>query len=283
MGLPEAADLLGVHYMTAYRYVRTGRLPATSVDGVWRVDPADVRALRGRSAPARRRAGGSAGRAARMVERRLIEGDQQGAFAVLETALGSWASPTDVYLEVLVPAMRSIGERWAAGELGVADEHRAATVAQRLIGRLGTRFARAGRRRGSVVVGAPAGERHAIPVAVVADLLRAAGFEVADLGADTPPEAFVSAARAADRLAAVAIGVTVAGNDGGVAETVGLVHDAVPGVPVIVGGAGIPDPETARRMGADHWSGTDGATVVRLVGGEPDAAPPTGAGRPRPS
>ena len=29
--LQEAADLLGVHYMTAYRYVRTGRLPARTV------------------------------------------------------------------------------------------------------------------------------------------------------------------------------------------------------------------------------------------------------------
>ena len=27
--LQEAADRLGVHYMTAYRYVRTGRMPAT--------------------------------------------------------------------------------------------------------------------------------------------------------------------------------------------------------------------------------------------------------------
>ena len=26
--LPEVAEKLGVHYMTAYRYVRTGRLPA---------------------------------------------------------------------------------------------------------------------------------------------------------------------------------------------------------------------------------------------------------------
>ena len=33
--LQEAADLLGVHYMTAYRYVRTGRLAATRINGKW--------------------------------------------------------------------------------------------------------------------------------------------------------------------------------------------------------------------------------------------------------
>ncbi|MDA8269090.1 MAG: helix-turn-helix domain-containing protein [Actinomycetota bacterium] len=33
IGLQQAADRLGVHYMTVYRYVRTGRLPATKVGG----------------------------------------------------------------------------------------------------------------------------------------------------------------------------------------------------------------------------------------------------------
>ena len=45
MSLREAASALGVHYMTAYRYVRTGRLPATSVDGEWRIRRDDVQQL----------------------------------------------------------------------------------------------------------------------------------------------------------------------------------------------------------------------------------------------
>ena len=39
LGLQEVADRLGVHYMTAYRYVRTGRLPATRIGAQWWVDP----------------------------------------------------------------------------------------------------------------------------------------------------------------------------------------------------------------------------------------------------
>ena len=35
--LLQVADKLGVHYMTVYRYVRTGRLPATRVGGIWQV------------------------------------------------------------------------------------------------------------------------------------------------------------------------------------------------------------------------------------------------------
>ena len=44
--LLQAADKLGVHYMTVYRYVRTGKLPATRVGGAWQVDPDDLARLK---------------------------------------------------------------------------------------------------------------------------------------------------------------------------------------------------------------------------------------------
>ena len=40
--LYEAAEQLGVHYMTVYRYVRTGRLPGHKVGAEWRSDPDDL-------------------------------------------------------------------------------------------------------------------------------------------------------------------------------------------------------------------------------------------------
>ena len=57
MTLQEAAERLGVHYMTAYRYVRTGKLPAEKAGVHWMVDPADVDRLR--TAPTSRRPRGS--------------------------------------------------------------------------------------------------------------------------------------------------------------------------------------------------------------------------------
>ena len=44
--LQQAADKLQVHYMTVYRYVRTGKLPATRVGSVWQVDPDDLAQLK---------------------------------------------------------------------------------------------------------------------------------------------------------------------------------------------------------------------------------------------
>ena len=46
MTLQQAAAFLGVHYMTVYRYVRLGLLPARKDGARWRVERADVEAFK---------------------------------------------------------------------------------------------------------------------------------------------------------------------------------------------------------------------------------------------
>ena len=262
--LHDAAERLGVHYMTAYRYVRTGRLPAER-DGVqWMVDPADLKRMsqpgRSRAHPGRVRSEGPAKLAGRMVA-----GDEPGAWAVVEAALASGVDPADVHMDLLAPALDLIGDQWATGTLTVADEHRATVVAQRLIGRLGPRFARRGRKRGTVVLGTPPGEQHSLPGAIVADLLRGAGFEVLDIGANAPAESFVETAREANRLVAVLIGATTPGRDTTVRATVRTLRGAGVDAPVLLGGAAIKDEAHARKLGADGWSGADGRDALAVV------------------
>ena len=43
--LQQAAAELGVHYQTAYRWVRTGKLPADLVGGRYLVDRSDIAAV----------------------------------------------------------------------------------------------------------------------------------------------------------------------------------------------------------------------------------------------
>jgi methanogenic corrinoid protein MtbC1 len=250
--------------MTAYRYVRTGRLPATREGVQWMVDPRDLTTLAAPSQPGRGRGGARVARTTTLAAR-MVAGDEAGAWGVIEAALASGTDPADVHLDILVPALQSIGDSWESGELSVADEHRATTVAQRLIGRLGPRFARRGRKRGAVVVGAPPGELHSLPTALVGDLLRGAGFEVLDTGANTPAESFAETARAANRLVAVAIAVSTPGREAAVRSIVRALRQAGISAPVLVGGAAITGEEHATRLGADGWSGSDGRSAVAAV------------------
>ena len=263
--LLQAADALGVHYMTAYRYVRTGRLPAKRVGGAWQVDPGDLELVRRDASGARRpRPTGPAPSRSRL-QARLVAGDEPGAWSLLEAALASGMTPDEVLLELVAPTLSAIGTDWERGRLSIADEHRASAVAARLISRLGARFARRGVKRGTVILAAPSGERHAAPVAIAANLLRWRGFDVVELGADTPAEALAEAVVTEPDLMAVGIACTTEGTSRAARRAVAMVRRSLPGVPILLGGADISDTEHARRLGADVFTGRRADEVVRAV------------------
>jgi len=264
--LNEAAEQLGVHYMTVYRYVRLGVLRATKVGGAWQVSLADLEAYRaqsdaqsdpGRADGTTNARGGGRQRApwAARLESRLVAGDTAGAWSVVEAALAAGTEIDEVYLDLITPAMHSIGQRWAAGELDVSVEHRATGIAFRLIGRLGPRFARRGRTRGVVLLGSPEGERHSLPIALLADLLRGEGWEVSDMGADMPHDSFVTAAQQTADLVAVGVSVTSETCLTSAAELLGRLRAQVgDGVYLAVGGRAVQDRDHALALGADGWA-----------------------------
>ena len=154
--LQEVADELGVHYMTAYRYVRLGVMDAAKSGGVWQVQRSALDRFREQAAEASTVTGPSGKGGARnrkapwaaRLESRLVAGDAPGSWSVIEAAMAAGAELDEIYLDVLTPAMVRIGERWAAGELDISVEHRATGIAMRIVGRIGPRFTRRGRHAG---------------------------------------------------------------------------------------------------------------------------------------
>jgi methanogenic corrinoid protein MtbC1 len=197
-------------------------------------------------------------------EARLLAGDHVGAFAVVEAALVAGAELEDVYVDVVAPALRRVGSRWAAGEIDVADEHLASAIVRQHLGRLSSRLGRRGRSRGTVLVGCAPGERHDLGPAMVVALVRLAGFDGVDLGADVPAASFGVAAARADRLVAVGISLSSPVGADGLPEAMAVVRRSAPGVPVLLGGLEVSGSDQARALGADH-SAVDGRAAVRLL------------------
>lgn len=272
LNLKQAAASLGVHYMTAYRYVRQGRLAATRVGTEWRVSEAALAAFARR---VEERGGDGAGTGPRGTGPRgtdwaerllpcLLAGDEPSAWRVMEAALASGHPLAYAYVQMLTPALTAIGSRWEAGELTVADQHVATAVASRLAARLGARVHRPGRSRGTVVFGAPSGERHSLPITVAADVVRLANFTVLELGADVPPEAFAVASQRAVRLVAVGVGVSSPDRFPAVQRTVDAIRSARPGVPIVIGGQAAITPAGAELRGVTAWA-VDGPSAVALI------------------
>ena len=281
--LAEAADRLGVHYMTVYRWVRLGRLPARKIDGGWVVDPADLAGIRpGASGRGRRRQGSPAQTETwrSRLERRMLTGDVAGSWGIVEAAMAAGLDPRDVYVEVVGPILRDIGDAWRSGRLGIQQEHLASSVATAIIGRLGPRFLRPGRKKGVVLLAMPPGERHGLGAAMLADILTDDGYEVRNLGPDTPPASLVAALREVDRPAAIVVSVVDERHRSAALRLTRAARRAAPSVPLLVGGNAVPDEAAARALGSDGWVMDPrdvGALIERL--GRPDADARTGSAR----
>lgn len=146
----------------------------------------------------------------------------------------------EALLDVLAPALVAVGERWQAGEVTVAQEHLASGIVRGAVQRL-VADAR-GSVRGVAVLACAPGELHEIGLLMLAALLRADGWQVAYLGADTPVhEAF----ELADQLGAAAVCFSATLREHAAALRTALDAEPPARVPVVVGGRAV-GPSDAR-------------------------------------
>jgi MerR family transcriptional regulator, light-induced transcriptional regulator len=192
----------------------------------------------------------------------LLVGDPDAAERVVREAIDGGLTAAEIDVELIAPALFMVGEKWALGEISVADEHLASEIAlrvlalQREVGR--TRSRRALQR---VLLLAPEGERHVIGLNMACDLLTAAGYETRLLGADVP---LADIATAVTRLAAdiVAFTATMSHTVERVDAALDYLRYVHPGIPVVLGGGAI-----TFELGA-AWSASvcpDVSSVVEAV------------------
>ena len=168
-------------------------------------------------------------------------------------AAGSFERVID---ERVMPALRALGEAWAAGTVSVAAEHAASHATLR---RLSAAFEAAGRLdvEFPVLVGLPPRSRHELGALAFATAARRRGIGVVYLGADVPEASWIDAAQVT-RARGVVIGIPTI-DDGPAAQGVAEAVSDLPGVLVAAGGAGVEHADLA-------------ASVLRLPNGIVDSA-----------
>jgi len=235
LNLKQVAAALDVHYMTAYRYVRTRQLRAEQIGTNWFIDPAEFAAFQKRRVLRSVTTEGPGMSWRQKIFPLLLSGDEAEAWRLLEQALLSGTDPIDCYLDVLVGALHDISAG-SATESPHVGEYIAVATASRLVARLGARLRRPGRTRGTVIFGAPAGEHHAFPIAVIADVVRLSGFDCLELGANVPADVFANATIGVRRLVAVGIGLTMATHAASLRETICAIRSRDAAIPIVLGG-----------------------------------------------
>ncbi len=138
----------------------------------------------------------------------LLHGRRDEASRLVLSEVESGTSVKSIYLEVLQPVQREIGNLWQTNEVSVAQEHYCTAATQLIMGRLYPYLHLAPRNGKRVVVACVGGELHEVGARMVADILEMEGWDSYYLGANTPTPGILSAL-AEQRADVLAVSVTI--------------------------------------------------------------------------
>ena len=157
---------------------------------------------------------------------------------------------------ILVPYLHELGDRWARGDVSVAQEHFASNLIRgRLLGIARDWASGAGP---SVVLACPPGEAHDLGVIMFGIEIARFGWRVTFLGADTPLETIADVVRTS-RPALVVLAST---QERLFERHAGEIRSLSALAPLAIGGLAVP--ERARALGA-RWLEGDPVEAARAV------------------
>ena len=165
----------------------------------------------------------------------MLAGEMSGACALVDQFLARTHRRAAVFADLLQPAQYEIGELWYRGRIGIEAEHRAATMLERLVGRLPATPSRSPVPGGTrCLLTVMPGEQHTMGLWMFALALEDEGWEVELLDTDCyPRDLFDLVDRARPRLVGISAGFLPEVN--GLTTVIKSIREL--SVPVLVGGA----------------------------------------------
>jgi MerR family transcriptional regulator, light-induced transcriptional regulator len=169
----------------------------------------------------------------------LVRGHEQLASEAISEAIDLAFDEGEIDDYIVTPALRMVGDLWARGELGIADEHLATEISLRVITLQREAF-RVARRRAlhRILLAAVEGEQHVVGLRMAASLALHAGFDVRLLGPDLPVHALLAAVSRHDP-SVVCLTATMPASAARLLEAVETVGAAAPDVGLLIGGAAV--------------------------------------------
>src|SRR3712207_466187 len=141
--------------------------------------------------------------------------------------------------DVLLPAMKEVGDKFGAGELILPFVLQSAEVMKRAVARLERYLDRLeGHTKGTVVLATVFGDVHDIGKSLVNTILTNNGYSVVDLGKQVPIGTILDAAREHDATA-IGLSALLVSTSRQMPLCIAELHEQGMGTPVLIGGAAI--------------------------------------------
>jgi methanogenic corrinoid protein MtbC1 len=124
----------------------------------------------------------------------MVAADRAEASLIIEQALSDGIMPQRIISGILDPAIISLGEMWKERNMSLAQNYVASKIAEDALLRCLPAKDERQTRKGAVVIGNIEDDFHSLGRRTVSLFLEAAGWDVHDLGNDTPAEQFIEKA-----------------------------------------------------------------------------------------
>jgi methylmalonyl-CoA mutase cobalamin-binding domain/chain len=181
----------------------------------------------------------------------LVEMREDDVLVAVRAATAAGTPPADI-IAGLQAGMKTIGDKYEAGEYFLSELIMSAEIFKRALAELGLDQSAADTgTRGTVVLGTVHSDIHDIGKNIVASVLSANGFKVVDLGVDVPAQKFVQAARDND-ADVIGLSCLLTTAFPAMKETIAAFADAGlrDKVSIIIGGGPV-NADLAQQLGAD--------------------------------
>lgn len=190
---------------------------------------------------------------------------QPGVKELVQQALDESVDAKRIVVEGLTAAMKIVGEKFEAKEYFIPDMLASAETVGAAMDILAPHLAKSGMAtKGKVMMATVKGDLHDIGKNIVSIILKGAGYEVKDLGADVSPEQVVATVRE-ERPEFIGLSALLTTTMTAMKETIDRLSQAGlrDKVKVIIGGAPT-SAEFAAEIGADGY-GADAFHAVKVV------------------
>ncbi|HUM00824.1 MAG TPA: cobalamin B12-binding domain-containing protein, partial [Thermoanaerobaculia bacterium] len=141
----------------------------------------------------------------------------------------------EVARDLIGPALEELGSMWHAGNVSVAEEHRATALVSRAFTRQAASLPAPPLGAPRLVLSCLAGEFHELGIRIVAEVARSAGWQAEMLGANTPRECAIRFI-ALHRPEAVGLSLALTAHLAECIRTVEEIRRVSPSTKILVGG-----------------------------------------------
>jgi 5-methyltetrahydrofolate--homocysteine methyltransferase len=192
----------------------------------------------------------------------ICNGNQEQVEAVVKEKLSGDGDSVKMLNEIMIPAMREIGEKFSRNEIFVPHMLISARAMQSGLKIIEPYLLKAGHKsKGKLVIGTVKGDMHDIGKNLVVIMLKGAGYEVNDLGVDCGLDKFDDAVKDGAQVLLCSALLTTTMTK--MQELVEHCKEKHPNIKVVIGGAPVTQ-NFADSIDADAY-GEDASVAVKIV------------------